>query len=110
MTDSQSTSFIPEKQFATGKLGQPLSIILKGEDNVPPPGPGMVVMEHYETAFLRVESCGWYPAGELAEYAAAFRVIFTPLQAGKTEINFLIQPRAINPLNLPVTFFVTIDS
>jgi hypothetical protein len=30
--------------------------------------------------------------------------------AGETEIQFLIQPRAINPLNLPVTFFVTITA
>ncbi len=110
MTESQTSGFIPEKQYASGKVGQALSIVLKGESNVPPPGPGLVIMEKYNASYLKVESCGWYPAGELAADAAAFQVIFTPLQAGKTEINFIIQPRAINPLNLPVTFYVTIDS
>jgi hypothetical protein len=48
------------------------------------------------------------PSGELTG-ASSFRVIFMPKQAGSTEVQFTIQPRAINPLFMPVTFFVTIN-
>lgn len=108
MRDTGSPSTIPETQRVTGNVGAPLSIVLKGEENVPPPGSGLVQMDSYDPTILTVDTCGWYPGGELAD-AAAFRIIFTPLQAGTTEVKMLIQPRAINPLNLPVTFFVKID-
>jgi hypothetical protein len=109
MSDT-TTQTIQENQTATGTLGTPLSIILKGEDNVPAPGPGMVVMEAYDPAYLKVLQCGWYPPGELVGDSADFRVIFMPLQTGNTKVKFTIQPRAINPLFQPVTFSVTINS
>jgi hypothetical protein len=109
MSDT-TTQTISENQTATGTVGTPLSIILTGEIDVPPPGPGMVVMEAYDPAYLKVLQCGWYPAGELKPDAASFRVVFMPLQAGDTKVNFTIQPRAINPLFQPVTFSVTINS
>jgi hypothetical protein len=105
----QESAAIPEKQFAKGTVGTVLEIILKGEPNVPPPGPELVQMDSYDSSYLKVLQCGWYPQGELVD-AAALRVIFMPLKAGDTEIQFLIQPRFINPLNLPVTFFVAISS
>jgi hypothetical protein len=40
----------------------------------------------------------------------SFQVIFMPKKAGSTEVQFTIQPRAINPLFMPVTFSVTINS
>lgn len=107
MSDT-STQTIPEQQTATGTVGTPLSVILKGEIDVPPPGPGLVQMEAYDPAYLKVLQCGWYPPGELFPDAASFRIIFMPLQAGSTEVQFTIQPRAINPLFQPVTFSVTI--
>jgi hypothetical protein len=107
MSDT-STQTIPEKQTATGTVGTLLSVILQGEINVPPPGPGLVQMEGYDPAYLKVLQCGWYPPGGLVPDAAAFRVIFMPLEAGSTEVQFTIQPRAINPLFQPVTFSVTI--
>ena len=100
---------IQEQQSATGTVGTPLSIIVKGEVDVPPPGPGLTQMEAYDPAYLEVLQCGWYPAGELVG-ASSFRVIFMPKKAGSTEVQFTIQPRAINPLFMPVTFSVTINS
>jgi len=40
----------------------------------------------------------------------SFQVVFMPKKAGSTEVQFTIQPRAINPLFMPVTFSVTINS
>lgn len=105
----QATVGISEQQSATGTVGTPLSIVLKGEPDVPPPGPGMTVMEKYDPAYLEVLQCGWYPTGELVG-VPSFQVIFMPKQAGSTEVQFTIQPRAINPLFMPVTFSVTINS
>ncbi|MFL6263242.1 MAG: hypothetical protein ACJ76Y_26395 [Thermoanaerobaculia bacterium] len=105
----QAAVGIQEQQYATGTVGTLLSIILKGEAGVPPPGPGLTQMEGYDPAYLEVLQCGWYPSGELTG-ASSFRVIFMPKQAGSTEVQFTIQPRAINPLFMPVTFFVTINS
>jgi hypothetical protein len=105
----QAAVGIQEQQYATGTVGTLLSIILKGEADVPPPGPGLTQMEGYDPAYLEVLQCGWYPSGELTG-ASSFRVIFMPKQAGSTEVQFTIQPRAINPLFMPVTFFVTINS
>jgi hypothetical protein len=103
-----STQTISEHQTAKGTVGTPLNIILVGETNVPPPGPGSVQMESYDPAYLKVLQCGWFPQGELVEDAEAFQVVFLPLQAGFTKVDFLIRPRALNPLYQPVTFAVTI--
>lgn len=100
---------IPEHQYATGTVGLALSIILQGEVDVPPPGPGITQMDAYDPDYLKVLQCGWYPPGGLTE-TSSFRVIFMPQKAGSTEVKFTIQPRAINPLFMPVTFSVTINS
>jgi hypothetical protein len=100
---------IPERQWVTGTVGTPMSVILQGELDVPPPGPGMTVMEKYDPAYLEVLQCGWYPMGELTK-PTSFQVIFMPKKAGSTEVQFTTQPRAINPLFMPVTFYVTINS
>lgn len=105
----QATGGISEQQSATGTVGTPLNIILRGEIDVPPPGPGLTQMEAYDPAYLEVLQCGWYPPGELTG-ASSFRVVFMPKKAGSTEVQFTIQPRAINPLFMPVTFSVTINS
>lgn len=110
MTHTESSSSIPERQHANGKVGEPLPIKLKGESHVPPPGPGSMQMDKYDPEYLAVLTCGWYPAGELSHDSADFRVIFTPLKAGVTEVNFLVRPRAINPLYQPVVFIVTIEA
>lgn len=105
----QSTVGIQEQQSVTGTVGTPLPIIVEGEIDVPPPGPGMTQMEAYDPAYLEVLQCGWYPPGGLKR-ASSFRVIFMPKKAGSTEVQFTVQPRAINPLFMPVAFSVTINS
>lgn len=110
MSEQVSTPPIPENQSVAGQVGVPLAIILKGEANVPPPGPGSMQMTRYDPSFLRFESCGWYPAGELAPDAATLRVIFIPSTVGQTDVEFQVRPQAINPLYLPVRFHVTINS
>lgn len=99
---------ISEHQSVTGTVGTPLPVILQGEPGVPPPGPGMTVMEKYDPAYLEVLQCGWYPAGELTK-PSSFQVVFMPKKAGSTQVQLTIQPRAINPLFMPVTFSVTIN-
>ena len=66
-------------------------------------------MEAYASDYLKVLQCGWFPPGGLTA-ASSFRVVFMPQKAGSTEVKLTIQPRAINPLFQPVTFFVTINS
>ena len=105
----QSTVGLQEQQSVTGTVGTPLSVIVKGEVDVPPPGPGLTQMEAYDPAYLEVLQCGWYPMGELTK-PTSFQVIFMPKKAGSTEVQFTIQPRAINPLFMPVTFSVTINA
>lgn len=109
MSEGTSEETIPEQQYVTGTLGQPLNIILEGETDVPPPGPGLVQMNAYDPAYLKILECGWYPAGELKANAAAFRLVVMPLIVGHTHVAFTIQPRAINPLFQPITFHVTIN-
>jgi hypothetical protein len=110
MKHTESTSNIPEKQYLKGKIGESLNLVLTGENNVPDPGSGMVQMDSYDSTYLKVDTCAWYPAGEHDPKAATFWVSFTPLRVGTTEVKLLIQPQAINPLNLPVTFVVTIEA
>jgi hypothetical protein len=104
----QATVGISEQQSATGTVGTPLYITLKGEPEVPPPGPGMTAMQKYDPVYLEVLQCGWYPPAGPTD-VSAFQVIFMPKQAGSTQVQFTIQPRAINPLFMPVTFSVTIN-
>lgn len=109
MSQDDTPEIIPGNQYVTGTVGQVLDIIVDGETNVPPPGPGMMQMDAYDPAFLQILACGWYPAGELRPDAAALRLIAMPLQAGATDIAYTIRPRAINPLFQAVTVHVTIN-